>query len=389
MRKDPPKIDWPYVFSASQIETFLLCPRKWAYDKIDGIEDPGNESSELGGLVHEQLENYLGKGIPIQASTKEGKIAMSGLPHLPPPLYPGMQIEDWFHIKIGGAYVRGLKDVQIKEGWQSKNPFVSDHKTTKNFIWAKSEDYLSGKSGIGDIQACIYAYDTILDTGKEEVDLQWTYLRTTGANAAKPIRTTTNIDILTPTLVHIENTIDQMIQIKMKHPTSEGVRQNPKGCEAFGGCFGKELCRLTPQQKLRAIMSQKVTEEKNSVLAKLARRKAEKEGGTAPAKETAPVETKTETVEVNPPENAMASEPPLEEAKAEPAKEEKPAKTTSVKARSNKQTLSNAGTPQTPVATAEAPPAHGSRRTLSRAFDAFFDVIVQDIADAVGEKLKK
>ena len=47
-RKDPPKIDHPYVFSVSQVQAFRLCPRKWAYNKIDFIEDQA---------VHEILQH--------------------------------------------------------------------------------------------------------------------------------------------------------------------------------------------------------------------------------------------------------------------------------------------------------------------------------------------
>ena len=51
MRKAAPKLDHPYIFSVSQAETFRLCPRKWAYQKIDNLSDPGSPSTVLGSAL--------------------------------------------------------------------------------------------------------------------------------------------------------------------------------------------------------------------------------------------------------------------------------------------------------------------------------------------------
>src|SRR5690606_21832812 len=265
VRKDPPEIKHPYIFSVSQAQTFELCPRKWAYQKIDGLPDPGNEASQLGGEVHEELEEYLEKGTPI-GTDRAGKIAMSGLPHLPPPMYPGMRIEDWFHVKIGnyqgkhgvGAYYRGLKDVEIRAGWKRKGvPFVSDHKTTKNFMWLKTpEDLTGGVSGVGDMQAGLYAYDTMLQAVVDLVELQWTYMRTTGAPVAEPSITLITREQVDRIIHKLELTTAEMIRTKDEHPTALTVVQDPTGCSAFGGCPYQGLCKLTPQEKLKAMVKQ-------------------------------------------------------------------------------------------------------------------------------------
>jgi len=45
--------------SASQIQTFTECQRKWAWRVLDGVEEPPNKAAELGGQVHAELEKYL------------------------------------------------------------------------------------------------------------------------------------------------------------------------------------------------------------------------------------------------------------------------------------------------------------------------------------------
>lgn len=377
-RKPPPRINHPYVFSVSQAQTFRLCPRKWAYIKIDGIEDPGNESSKLGGEVHEEIEEYLENSVPIAANSKAGKIAMSGLPFLPPPMYPGMSVEAWFHVKVGDAYYRGLKDVEIEKGWKRPGvPFVSDHKTTKNFMWAKtSKDLTGGDSDVGDVQAGLYAYDTMVKTGAAEVDLQWTYMCTTGAPKGEPTIATISRDQVDRIIHELELTTAEMILTKDEHPTASTVDQDPTGCAAFGGCPFKDLCNLTPQEKMKAMMAQ--SKKESGVLGKLAARKAAKQqkaasGGDAKKEKTnlKVVKTEAENAKVNPPENADAPVVTADDV------EKKPKRTAKTKAKAT----SSAGQAPQPIV------AGGS--VLGRAVDAFWGVIVDDLASRISEKLKK
>ena len=42
--------------SASEIEVFDLCPRKWAFSYIENKRPPSNDSAALGTRVHAILE---------------------------------------------------------------------------------------------------------------------------------------------------------------------------------------------------------------------------------------------------------------------------------------------------------------------------------------------
>ena len=85
--------------SASQIETFSNCPRKWAWRYLEGVEDEPNKSAELGRAIHAELEKYL-RGESIDFTSETGYIAASGLEHLPKPGTPGLLIEEEFHTGI-------------------------------------------------------------------------------------------------------------------------------------------------------------------------------------------------------------------------------------------------------------------------------------------------
>lgn len=368
MRKPAPEIDHPYIFSVSQVETFRTCPRKWAYLKIDGIEDPGTEASQLGTEVHDELEAYLEQGKPVGMGLA-GQIAMSGLRHLPPPRFPGMSVEAWFHVKIGshrgkrgvGAYYRGLKDVEIRKGWRNVGiPFVSDHKTTKNFMWQKTaQDLTGGVSGVGDTQAGVYAYDTMLKTKASVVDLQWTYMRTTGAPASEPTICQITREQVDRIISELALTTAEMIRTKDEHPTAVTVVQDPTGCSAFGGCPYQSLCNLTPREKMKALMTQ--SKKEASVLGKLAARKAAKQG-------KASVETGGEEAvdaKVNPPENEIA--PVVTAETSQPSKPVKFLK----------------------KASAKSDVVESSGFVIGRAVDAFWNVLVDDLATKIANKLGK
>lgn len=387
-RKERPKLQHPYVFSVSQVLNFMRCNHKWALEKIDGLVDPGSDSTELGGLVHDELEKYLELGRPI-GTGRPGKIAMSALPFLPPPRFPGMLIEQWFTVYLPdvegkhgkGAYFQGLKDVEIPKGWRTSRPLVSDHKTTKNFMWAKTpKDLNGGEDDLGDLQAGLYAYDAMEKFGVDEVDLQWTYMRTTGPPLAQPTYSLITREQVERIMSELTLTTQEMIRTKDEHTTALTVVRDPTGCDAFGGCYFKSRCNLEPKEKLRAIMTQ--VKKESSVLQRLKERKAAKTSGVVETKEE---KTKLQIVdaatdaEVNPPENDTAPEPNRE------AEQEKAAKKSAAKSGVGKRQATAAATAVTP-APVSAPAGAG---VLSRAFDAFWEVISEDLARRIAERVKE
>lgn len=307
-RPHAPKVDHPYVFSVSQLETFDLCNRKWAFEKIDKIEGKQNAAAELGQRVHDVLERYLKKGIAIDRNTKEGKIAFPGLKHLPLPRTPGMKVEEWFVVKFGIAAYRGLKDVEIIVA--SKEPIIIDHKSTRNFRWKKTKQQL-----LTNLQAGIYAADAMAKTGWKTVILKWVYYKTEGKPLAEPVPVRINQKQVEEIISNADDIAHQMVEVLLTKKRALDVYPNFNSCEAFGGCSYKEHCKRTPSSVLKSIMAQKRIENDvsgttaNKFLEDLKNRNAlKKNKEEAKAKPSVKLED-VETVKVNPPEREQAEQP--------------------------------------------------------------------------------
>jgi len=99
--------------SASEIELYDLCPRKWAFAYIEGKRPPPNESAALGSRVHAILERWLKEGAAPDLLTAEGEIAASGLHLLPPPRTPTLVTEEQFSFTSRRAWYTGFKTSDI------------------------------------------------------------------------------------------------------------------------------------------------------------------------------------------------------------------------------------------------------------------------------------
>lgn len=307
-RPNAPKVDHPYVFSVSQLETFALCNRKWAFEKIDKLEGKENEFAALGQRVHDILEKYLKHAKPIDRSTKEGKIAFPGLIHIPLPRTPGMRVEEWFVIQFGVAAYRGLKDIEIII--PRKEPVIQDHKTTRNFRWKKTK-----KDLLSNLQAGIYAADAMRKTGWKTVILKWVYYATEGKPKAEPVAVRITQEQVEAILTEADSIAQQMVHTLKTRRRALDVYPNFSACEAFGGCGYKEHCVRTPSSVLRSIMAQKKEEQQmaesttSKFLADLKNRNANKKTGEEKKAPTSVKLKDVKTVKVNPPEREETEQP--------------------------------------------------------------------------------
>lgn len=147
------------LFSASQIQLFRECPRKWAWKYIAKLPSPPNKAAQLGIEVDEgQLQPFLRDGRPFDYTRESGYIAASGLGHLPPAQSPGLEVQRHFILPSRGEYAfQGyidlwLPDSSVVPDLPGGAPFVGDFKTTSDLKWAKSEEALRH-----DVQAMLYA----------------------------------------------------------------------------------------------------------------------------------------------------------------------------------------------------------------------------------------
>jgi hypothetical protein len=312
MADDAPKLDpkvHPYVFSASQIETAQMCLRKWAFDKIDRIPREDTDATRLGTEVHEHLERYLKYATVIDTSKFSGKIAMSGIQHLPPPKSLGLRVEEWFVRKYGQITFWGKKDYSFMD-YARCIPVVGDHKTCGAFTWAKSEFDLQTT-----VQSGIYGWDAMEEEGTNIAELRWVYFRTKGGRASLPVFTQISRMQAEAVMESVMGTSELLVEMLQTFSKGQAIEAPPNysACEAFGGCPHKDKCKPTAKAALVAIMTQKTNE---SLLADLKNRKMKKAAGTPPAEAPAVVAAKVEVDKkatedvVNPPDRDAPPPPP-------------------------------------------------------------------------------
>lgn len=245
------------ILSATQIQDYVLCPRRWAWRKLGGLQAPPNPSAQLGLDVHAQLEAYYLSGTPLDLTSKPGQIALAGLHLLPPPGTPGLEVESDFLLQVGSYTFGGRMDLRL--GAQ-----VWDHKTTKDFRWAKTPAELRTN-----VQAVLYAR-AALESGPA-ADLTWVYYRTRTPYRAEAITLRLRAQDLTPTLDQIQGLAEEIHVLYRARPEPLAIPPNPDACEAFGGCPYLPLCTdLTPANRMRSIMSQQsAVQSKEEFLARI------------------------------------------------------------------------------------------------------------------------
>jgi len=242
-----------YALSASQLSTFGLCKRKWAWRYIARVQEPPNAAADLGGRVHSVLEAWLTSGVAPDRTTREGAIALAGLKHLPPP--GSGVVEHGFLLHTPRNTYIGYIDYQ---GVIDGLPTVLDHKTTSNLNYAKTEEEL-----LFDIQALIYALFACIAWNTDEVGLKWVYYTTAKTpRSPAPVKAKLRLPQVIEKFQAIEAVADEIgHHLKNKtHPLA--LAPNANGCEAYGGCPHRERCNLTDEERMKSLMSEVTMEQK-------------------------------------------------------------------------------------------------------------------------------
>jgi len=154
------------TISPSQVTSYDLCPRKWFFKKVLGLEEPTTETLETGSLMHEGIEHYYEDGeirFTIEPTTFElnekrraklKALVQRALKNLPQ-RGPHVKIEHELFMETfrGGPKAHGFIDLidesQVKDGILT----IWDHKSRKDFRWIKTPVELKK-----DPQGVIYSY---------------------------------------------------------------------------------------------------------------------------------------------------------------------------------------------------------------------------------------
>lgn len=262
--------DFDIAISPSQVETFDLCARKWAYNKIDRIPSPQNAAAALGEAAHKHREDWLIHGTP-PPDDKTGKLARVGMEHLPPPGKAMVEIPLVLPVTLDAdPTVNGGKPVRVKvngridffmpntpDGFvfgEVGIPLIGDHKTTSGEQWAKTADELLTK----DSQAAIYAaYALHVVPTAPAVDLHWSYMVKGSSPRQHQVKTRISRDqALTRFSAVVSRAKDMLRVIQTPGIVASAVEPTVSACEAFGGCPYREVCPISNQEKVGALMAQ-------------------------------------------------------------------------------------------------------------------------------------
>lgn len=244
---------WDHV-SASQINTFRDCPRKWWLQKIKKLSTPSSSAAEMGRRIHAVLEDYLTKGQMPDNST-EGLIAQRGLEYLPLPGTSAVElpIHQKLPIKDAPVDVLGYVDCLYLPRKEGELPIILDHKTTGSKKYTKNELEMET-----DVQLHVYARALFANSEYDEAILRLVYYGTR-APFAFPVEITVKREQNEEQWTKILATINEMKQTAEQE--EQEVPQNWSSCSKYGGCPFQAQCMLRPQKEEEKDVSNKLAQK--------------------------------------------------------------------------------------------------------------------------------
>ena len=225
-------MSWDHV-SASQIETFLSCNRKWWLDKIGEGVRTESASQALGKAVHANIESHLLNGTPLDhplltfdtfIAEVKGRVGVELL------------IEHEFRLP-GIKDSVGFIDLVIVDH-EVKHVEIWDHKTTKDWKYARTADELRSNA-----QGRVYVLAMYEKYGS-------TYTYSFGHHViltarAAPARTT-RVEFSQSMIEQARSVIDMTMNSMVSASTvvdGRDVVPNTSECWKYGGCPYRTKCK--------------------------------------------------------------------------------------------------------------------------------------------------
>ena len=262
-------MDQPLV-SATQVELFETCQRRWGFKYLDRIEVPVHPAAALGTEVQDtQIDPYLAEGREFDFTRPSGEIANALRPLLMAPKTPGLRLRRKFLMPspssafaYQGEFDLWAPDSACVPGLEGGRPLLGDIKTTGNLTYAKNPATLAK-----DVQAVLYATDVMVEDGADELDLVWFYSRTKGARraqrehlrvggapAASGIAQVSSSQIVEQ-FGRIDEIATKLVAIKLARPKVEDLPPTVRACDLYPphGCPYRHKCNLSPAVQAAAV----------------------------------------------------------------------------------------------------------------------------------------
>jgi cell pole-organizing protein PopZ/CRISPR/Cas system-associated exonuclease Cas4 (RecB family) len=233
--------------SASQINDWLLCRRKWFYRVVLRVPKVDHPSAILGTAIHARLESYFNGTAP--GTDKEWKLAKMALPYLPNPA-PRLEIEKRFILPrlVNGVFwaYYGLIDLVDPAAHM-----VYDHKSSSN----PKQYGLSPAKLPWDTQGVLYGAAAVNEWGWQVVGLQWTYIPTKGRGRSFPIEARLTREQAFDRLKVLDGHALAILEAR-KETDVEKITPNGAACSAFGGCSYAAICSHPKRDPLTALLAE-------------------------------------------------------------------------------------------------------------------------------------
>lgn len=302
-----------YECSYTQVSTFELCNRKWAWEWLDGLRAPKSDAAAFGISGHGILERWFKFREP-PPPTAEGRVAQMMLKVLPAP----QSVRPENVERDAGLQLAEMRFIQGVDIWMPSfdPPWIYDHKFTGSFDWSLTPEKMPD-----DVQATLYAAWALVVSGSPVVNVQWTYGLRKGAPKAMPVRAQLTAPLIEDRVGRTVESARSMRSLLDRGARAMDVPYNPLACEAYGGCHYQDRCNLSPQDRMRAIINQglarlrvpsekkesnEMTSPNKDYLEMLRQKRANNGAGAAVGA-------------INPPPVAATEQPPVQQQQAAPA----------------------------------------------------------------------
>lgn len=144
--------------SASQVKTHRDCNRKWYFEKVVFLDEPPRNtgSTALGTEVHAAIEDFLTGKAGLEHVLLVDNQWLRALPS-----HDEMRVEQYFECADFSPVAKGYIDLVLIDR-AAKHVLVVDHKTTKDWKYARTADELRQ-----DPQALFYLWVLFKEFGIE------------------------------------------------------------------------------------------------------------------------------------------------------------------------------------------------------------------------------
>ena len=251
--------------SVSQVQTFDVeqdggCPRKWHFDKVQGVKAPSTKAQDVGTEVHAQIEHYLKTGEDVL-----GPVARSGR-HFIPASGSDLLVEAKFGPRTTlSLEAAGVPFVGFVDLLQARGEYIDElgetraegHNVVEALDWKTSsnvERYAKAPSALmRTVQMPGYGELVRQNVeGVERVRLSHVTFQTKGARLAKKSTVLVPVDAIAARWRKVEETVREMIHVARETDVGK-VPANAESCKSFGGCpyRAPNLCPRSQKDILR------------------------------------------------------------------------------------------------------------------------------------------